>query len=200
VSRPPLAVPAAQPPPAGATAAPSWRVHLPTALETRVRAVSRPDPGAPWPSSRALAALLHAGAVRSGPPRSVGAGRGLPLVASQPLSWAGVEVELECLVLGRDAVECNLVAPPWDELARADAPEEAWWELVDAVLAAVDAGHGALVDGEAVDLDEPSPATLRARLRRHLGLLVAADLASGAGADACAYRWLPASGLVVLLR
>lgn len=181
-------------------AAPSWRVHLPTALETRVRALSRVDPGAPWPSSRAVAALLDAGAVRSGPPRSVGAGRGLPLIASHPLRWAGVEVEVECLLLGAGAVECNLVAPPWDELAAADAPEEAWWELVDGVLAAVDARHGALVDGEAVDLGEPSPVTLRARLRRHLGLLVSDDLVAAAGAGACLYRRLPRSGLALLLR
>jgi hypothetical protein len=189
------------PRPGGAAlTAPSWRVHLPTALETRVRAVSRVDPRAPWPSSRAVAALLDAGAARSGAPRSVGAGRGLPLIASQPLRWAGVEVEVECLALGGGAVECNLVAPPWDELVAADASEEAWWELVDGVLAAVDARHGAVVDGEPVDLAEPSSATLRARLRRHLGLLVADDLAPAAGAGACVYRRLPRSGLALLLR
>jgi hypothetical protein len=184
---------------AAAAPAPRWRVHLPTAGETRVRAVSRVDPGAPWPSSRALAALLRAGAVRSGPPRSLGAGRGLPLIASQPVRWAGMEIEVECLVQGPGAVECNLVAPPWDELVAAEATEEAWWELVDGMLAAVDARHGAIVDGEAVALDEPSPATLRARLRRHLGLLVGAELVAAAGAAACAYRALPASGLLVLL-
>ena len=119
-----------------------WRVHLPTALETRVRAIGGADPRDPWPSARALDALLAAGAVRDGPPRAVGAGAGPPLIASQRLRWAGVELEVE----------------------------------------------------------EPTPSTLRARLRRHLGLLVPESVAGGAGAAADAYRRLPRSGLVLLLR
>ena len=177
-----------------------WRVHLPTALETRVRAVGRADHRDPWPSARALDALLAAGAVRAGPPRAVGAGAGPPLIASQQLRWEGVEVEVECVAMAEGVVESNLVAPPWDELARSAAGEEAWWELVDAFLAAVDARHGALVDGEAVELEDPNPATLHARLRRHLALLVPEWLAGAAGAAADVYRTLPHSGLVVLLR
>ena len=97
-------------------------------------------------------------------------------------------------------MESNLVAPSWDELTRSAAGEEEWWELADAFLAAVDGRHGALVDGEAVELEEPTPSTLRTRLRRHLGLLVPESVAGGAGAAADAYRRLPRSGLVVLLR
>jgi hypothetical protein len=185
------------------TAAPrstGWRVHLPTALETRVRVVGRHDPGAPWPSARALGAALAAGAARSGPPRTVGGGRGLPLITGQPLRWAGVDLELECVADRCGVVECDLVAPPWDELVTAAAGEEEWWELVDAVLAAVDARHGAVVDGEALDPADPSPALLRVRLRRHLGVLVPEHLAADAGTGAVAYRSLPRSGLVLLLR
>jgi hypothetical protein len=175
-------------------------VHLPTALETRVRVVGGVDARDPWPSARALSVLLAAGAVRSGPPRSVGAGSGPPLIASQSLRWAGVELELECVAHPPGLMESNLVAPPWDELAVAETTEAAWWELVDAFLVAVDAGHGAIVDGEALELEGPSPATLPARLRRHLGLLVREPLAGAAGAGACVYRRLPQSGLVLLLR
>ncbi len=177
-----------------------WGVHLPTALETRVRAVGRHEPGAPWPSARALSAALAAGAVRSGPPRTVGGGRGVPLITGQQLRWAGVDLELECVADRRGAVECDLVAPPWDELVTSAADEEEWWDLVDAVLAAVDARHGAVVDGEALDPEEPSSATLGARLRRHLGVLVPQHLAAVAGTGAVAYRALPRSGLVLLLR
>ncbi|HEX6492175.1 MAG TPA: hypothetical protein VF112_01620, partial [Candidatus Dormibacteraeota bacterium] len=131
---------------------------------------------------------------------AVGPGAGRPLIASQRLRWAGVELEVECVAMGEDLVESNLVAPAWDELSGGDADEEAWWELADTFLAAVDARHGALVDGEAVELDEPAPATLQAALRRHLGLLVPEWVAASAGAAADAYRTLPRSGLVVLLR
>jgi len=185
-------------PPATGT---DWWVHLPTALETRVRAVGGADARDPWPSARALSALLAEGAVRTGPPRSVGAGSGVPLFTSQTLRWAGVEVELECLVMAPGVVESNLVAPRWDELATAGTTEAAWWELVDAFLAAVGARHGAEVDGEALDLEEPTAtAALRARLRRHLGVLVREPLAGAAGSAACVYRTLPRSGLVLLLR
>jgi hypothetical protein len=175
-------------------------VHLPTALETRVRAVCPHQPGGPWPSARALTAALGAGARRSGPPRTVGAGRGLPLITGQPLLWAGVDLELECHAHPSGVVESDLVAPPWDELVTAAAAEEEWWELVDAVLAAVDARHGAVLDGEALDIAEPSAALLGARLRRHLGVLVGEHLAGAAGAAAVGYRSLPRSGLVLLLR
>ena len=175
-------------------------MHLPTALETRVRAIGRAGPRDPWPSARALDALLAAGAERVGPPRAVGAGAGRPLIASQLLRWAGVELEVECVAMTEDVVESNLVAPPWDELAGGAPGEDAWWELADVFLAAVDARHGALVDGEAVELDEPSPATLHLLVRRHLALLVPESLAGCAGAAADAYRLMPRSGLVVLLR
>ena len=101
---------------------------------------------------------------------------------------------------GGGLTECNLVAPPWDELTRSAAEEAAWWELADGFLAAVDARHGAIVDGEAADLDDPTPRTLHARLRRHIALLVPEWLAGPAGAAADAYRTLPRCGLVVLLR
>jgi hypothetical protein len=177
-----------------------WRVHLPTALETRVRAIGLADPRDPWPSARALDALLAAGAVRDGPPRAVGAGAGPPLIASQRLRWAGVDLEVECVAMAEGVMESNLVAPSWDELTRSAAGEDAWWELGDAFLAAVEARHGALVDGEAVELEEPTPSTLQARLRRHLGLLVPEWVAAAAGPAACAYRWLAQSNLVLLLR
>jgi hypothetical protein len=178
----------------------AWHVHLPTALETRIRAVGRADPGAPWPSARALDVLLAAGAARCGPPRAVGAGRGLPLIASQALRWAGVELEVECVAHPAGLVESALAAPTWDELAGGAATEAEWWELVDGFLAAVDAHHGAVTDGEALDPSEPLPRTLPARLGCHLGLLVGEPLAAAAGSRAAAYRRLPRSGLVLLLR
>ena len=182
------------------TLAPAWAVHLPTALETRVRVWAMHDPGAPWPSARALSALVAGGAGRDGPPRTAGAGRGLPLLAAQRLHWCGLGLEIE-FHAGRDArVECNLIAPSWDELAAAPTDEDAWWELVDAFCAAVDARHGAVVDGEAVDPQEPTAAGVASRLRRHLGLLVPERLVPTVGAAADAYRVLPRSGLTLLLR
>src|SRR6202008_676036 len=54
--------------------------------------------------------------------------------------------------------------------------------------AAVDARHGAIVDGEAVDLEDPTPATLRARLRRHLAVLAPEWLPAPARARALGRR------------
>ncbi|HEX3604768.1 MAG TPA: hypothetical protein VH134_02510 [Candidatus Dormibacteraeota bacterium] len=182
------------------TLAPAWAVHLPTALETRVRSWTEHHARDPWPSARALSALVAEGATRDGPPRTAGAGRGLPILSAQRLRWCELDLEME-FHAGRDArVECNLIAPSWDELAAAPTTEDAWWELVDAFCAAVDARHGAVVDGEALDPDEPTPAGLAARLRRHLGLLVPEHLAAAAGSRADAYRILPRSGLTLLLR
>jgi hypothetical protein len=179
---------------------PAWRVHLPTALETRVRAWARAEPSGPWPSARAVSALVEEGSVRAGPARATGSGQGLPLLAAQPLRWSGLDLEVECRAAGDGRVECDLVAPPWDEIVDAPATEDGWWDLVDAFLAAVDARHGAIVDGEAVDPDDPSAASLGARVRRHLGVLVPDHLAAAGGAAADAYRTLPRSGRTLLLR
>lgn len=182
------------------TTTPAWRVHLPTALETRVRAWARADPAGPWPSALAVSALRGEGALPAGPARAAGTGRGLPLLAAQPLQWAGLELDVECRAAGDGLVECDLAAPPWDDIAATEATEDGWWELADAFLAAVDARHGAIVDGEAVDPADPTAASLRARLRRHLALLVPEHLAAAGGADADVYRTLPRSGRAVLLR
>jgi hypothetical protein len=179
----------------------AWRIHIPTAVETRVQAIGHDGDGrGPWPSARALDALRELGAARSGPPRSLGTGRGTPLVASQVMAWAGVELEVECRVHPSGMLEAALTAPPWDVLVTAEATEEEWWELVDAFLEAVDARHGAVGDGEALAPDEPSPAALRSRLLHHLGVLVDGRLAEVATPAADAYRTLERSGLVLLLR
>lgn len=175
-----------------------WRIHLPTADQTCVRVVLRPrGERDPWPFSLALTALQRLGATAEARFRSLGAGRGEPLLASQELAWRGVPLLLET-----DRREAALSLPCWDELADSEATEEDFWELVDAFAAAVDAAHGALGDGEALGLEAPGDAAaLRRALGAHHALLVGAGCdAPGAGWLAAAYRELPLSGLTVLLR
>jgi hypothetical protein len=97
-------------------------------------------------------------------------------------------------------VEAALALPGMDEVVpRVD--EDSWWELVDAFAVAVDATHGALVDGEPVELTPPgSPLGWRRRIGDHLGLLVPEGTETAWDCSASVYTTLPSSGLAVVLR
>lgn len=176
---------------------PAWSVHLPTADATCVRLRLRPrGPTDPWPFSLALTRLAALGAVGEERFRSLGAGRGEPLLASQELRWHGCPLHLETTLERDGRREVSLSLPAWDELATGDAVEDDLWELVDALAAAVDAERGALGDGEALDDGLPQRA-----LARHLALLVPeGDAQAWPLGGAARYRDLPLSGLAVLLR
>lgn len=178
-------------------AAPVWAVHLPTADTTCLRlALPRRTGREPWPFTLAVTELTRLGAVPSERFRSVGAGRGDPLIASQDLTWHGHPLRLEVVTLRGGDAEAAVELPCWDELSAGDATEAMLWELVDALAAALDSRHGALGDGETLT----PPGDLAEALRRHAALLVSADAASDAGWRAADYRELPRSGLHVLLR
>jgi hypothetical protein len=177
-------------------------VHIPTVEESCVRVRCRQSAGGgPWPLTTALVELARLGVRPTERFRSLGTGRGRPLVHAQEAEWRGLSVHLESIVTsGGEVVEAALALPGMDEVVlRVD--EEAWWELVDTFTAAVDATHGALVDGEPVDL-APAGTELawRRRLGDHLGLLLPEGTEVGWGAAACAYITLPSSGLAVILR
>jgi hypothetical protein len=181
---------------------PLWRVHIPTVEESCVRVrCRRPAGTGPWPLSSALTELGRLGVRPTERFRSLGRGRGRPLIHSQEAEWEGLTVHLESLVtVGGSMVEAALALPAMDEVVRR-VDEDRWWELVDAFVLAVDALHGALVDGEPVDLEAAdTPLAWRRRVGDHLGLLVP----PGAEVDweplACVYTTLPASGLSVVLR
>jgi hypothetical protein len=183
----------------------AWSVHLPTADQTCVR-LALPPRGErdPWPFTLAVTALARAGARGDERFRALGAGRGDPLIASQQLTWRGCPLHLETVVLGSSggAAEVALALPSWDEMtATAEATEDAFWDLVDAVAAAVSAVHGAIGDGEPLGPAPNGPAALARALALHPALLVDGPVvAEGAGWRAAHYRELPASGLHVLLR
>jgi hypothetical protein len=181
------------------TAVLAWSVHLPTADQTCVRVALRPcGEGDPWPFTLAVTALAGAGARPDERFRALGTGRGIPLIASQQLTWRGCPLYLET-VAAMD--EASLVMPSWDEMAGSEATEDAFWDLVDTFAAAVGAVHGAVGDGEPLGQAPDHPAALAEALARHPALLVAPPLAAGgAGCRAARYRELPASGLTVLLR
>jgi hypothetical protein len=195
------AVPAA----AGETAlaaAPVWRVHIPTVEESCIRVRCRQSAGSgPWPITTALVELGRLGVRPTERFRSLGTGRGRPILHSQEAEWHGLPVHLESVVTsGGEVVEAALALPGMDEVVpRVD--EDSWWELVDAFAAAVDATHGALVDGEPVDLT-PAGTELgwRRRIGDHLGLLLPEGTEVEWGCTATLYATLPSSGLVVVLR
>ncbi len=185
-----------------AASAPLWRVHIPTVDESCVRVRCRQPAGAgPWPLSIALTELGQLGLQVSERFRSLGTGRGQPLVHAQEASWRGLAVHLESVVTsGGAVVEAALALPGMDEVVlRVD--EDAWWELVDVFATAVDATHGALVDGEPVDLTPPaSPRGWRRRIGDHLALLIPSGSATGWAPVASLYTRLPSSRLEVVLR
>jgi hypothetical protein len=182
------------------TTPPPWTVHLGTALETRIHLGLRSRrPGAPWPLPRAITELVRLGAVRDDAPRTLGRGRGMPLLSAQALSWHGLPVYVE--VRGEDGagIEAVLELPSWDEMIVAAPDEDAVWELVDVFAAAVEGGSGVIADGEAPLLAEVLADDSRSALRRHIGVLVA-EGSLDPGSAASGYRVLPRSGLEVLLR
>jgi len=171
-----------------------WSIHLPTADATCVRLRLRPrDEGAPWPFTLALTELGRLGAVAAERFRSLGRGRGEPLLASQELLWRGCPVHLETA-----AGEASLALPAWDRMAETEANEDGFWELVDTFAAAVGARHGAIGDGEAL---APPGAAWQGAIERHLALLLPPAVAGDLGTwRVDRYRELPLSGLAVLLR
>jgi hypothetical protein len=182
---------------------PAWSVHLPTVDATWVRLRLRPHGERdPWPFSLALTRLAGLGAVSEERFRSLGAGRGRPLLASQELSWRGGRLHLET-TLGRDGVaELALALPCWDELVGGEATEEDLWELVDGCAEAVDAAHGAVGDGEPLEEPEGNGEAALPSPGRHLGVLLPGHAVEKATAlaGAASYRELPLSGLTVVLR
>lgn len=180
-----------------------WRVHLPTVDATVFRLALRPVGDGPWGFSRAVAELRRLGAEPVGRFRALGRGRGLPLVASQDLLWAGLSLDLEVVgdASGRP-VEAALRLPPWDELVASPTLDEAFvWDLVDVVAAALDVEWGAVGDGAAIDpLGRPTEVqTWAAVLERHVGLLVPPRVEIPVSAAAIVER-LWRSDLLVVLR
>ncbi len=172
----------------------TWSVHLPTAGETCVRLRLRPrGERDPWPFTLAVTELGRLGAEGEGRFRSLGSGRGEPLLASQELRWRDCPVHLETLRTADGEREAALALPSWDEICEQSSASEAdFWELVDGFAAAVDAEHGAIVDGEPL----AGPA-----IEEHVAVLVAQHGAAElTGWRAARYRDLPRSGLAVLLR
>jgi len=181
---------------------PLWRVHIPTVDESCVRVRCRQPAGAgPWPLSIALTELGQLGLRVTERFRSLGTGRGQPLIHAQEASWRGLAVHLESVVTsGGAVVEAALALPGMDEVVlRVD--EDSWWELVDVFAAAVDATHGALVDGEPVDLTPPASSRgWRRRIGDHLALLVPSGTDAGWAPTGSLYTSLPSSRLEVVLR
>jgi hypothetical protein len=180
-----------------------WRVHLPTADQTCVR-LALPHPGErdPWPLARVLAELASLGARPIERTRALGAGRGVPVLASTELCWHGCPLAVESFHDVRGgAGELAVSAPSWDELATRLPGEDAFWELIDTAAAAAGARYGAVLDGEALEADEPAGVEAwEAMLRRHLGVLARPGSFEVRPALAARYRELPLSGLSVLLR
>ncbi len=184
-----------------APAVPAWSVHLPTVDATVVRLALRPRGDRdPWPFTQALTEIARLGATGRERFRSLGAGRGQPLLASQELEWRGCELHVETA-----GAEATLELPPWDELTQSQATEEDLWDLVDTLAAATGASHGAIGDGEALRLEPPTTQrALASAVARHPALLLppgtAAAVAGLPLATVALYRELPRSGLEVLLR
>jgi hypothetical protein len=180
----------------------AWGVHIPTVAETCVRLRCEGEAGAgPWPLARALVELGRLGLRPTERFRSLGRGRGQPLLHSQEASWRGLDVHLVSAVTeaGR-TVEAALALPGMDEVVQS-ADEPSWWELADTFAAAVGGRHGALSDGEPVEMEEAvGMAEWRRRLGRHIGLLVPETVAAGISPWGDLYTRLPMSGLTVILR
>jgi hypothetical protein len=194
-----VAAAAGEHPPA---AAPVWRVHIPTVEESCIRVRCRQPAGSgPWPLTTALVELARLGVRPTERFRSLGTGRGRPLLHAQEAEWRGLAVHLEQVVTsGGEVVEAALALPGMDEVVLC-VDEDQWWELVDAFAAAVDASHGALVDGEPVDLTPAgTPLGWRRRIGDHLGLLVPEGTETAWGCSATVYTTLPSSGLAMVLR
>jgi hypothetical protein len=179
-----------------------WRVHIPTVEETCVRLRCEGDAeSAPWPLARALVELGRLGLRPTARFRSLGRGRGQPILHSQEASWRGLEVHLESAVTeGGRTVEAALALPGMEEVVQS-ADEPSWWELADTFAAAVGGRHGALADGEAVEMEDAGATSeWRRRLGRHLGLLVPERVAAAISPCGDLYTRLPMSGLTVVLR
>jgi hypothetical protein len=177
-------------------------VHIPTVEESCVRVRCRQRAGSgPWPLTTALVELGRLGVRPTERFRSLGTGQGRPILHSQEAEWHGLPVHLESVVTsGGEVVEAALALPGMDEVVPC-VDEDSWWELVDTFAAAVDATHGALVDGEPVELTPPgSPAGWRRRIGDHLGLLVPEETETQWDCSAWVYTTLAASGLSVVLR
>ena len=178
-----------------------WRVLLPTVTETVFTFAIPRIAGAPWPAMPLVAALHDIGFAARERPRALGRGRGVPLIHEQYLERDGIPLDVTAVGAG-EIDEVRLALPAGDELCAGPLDEDSLWEIVDAAAAASHAAHGTVGDGEATALPGAlGAAEWRARLLRHLGLLLPRDLAAELpAADVCRYRELPESGLEVLLR
>jgi hypothetical protein len=175
-------------------------IEIPSAGQTVVSlTLHAVDEGGPWPLTRVLTALSPFAVERVGVARALGDRRGIPLVHSQELRWGEHAVFLEARHGRASDDELTLELPAWDELTD-DLDDDVLWQFIDTVAVAADAHFGSIGDGEppetALPVDAP---TLRAQLRRHLGLLLpewtSEDVAE---AGATVARALESSGLMLV--
>jgi hypothetical protein len=182
---------------------PPWSAHLGTAGCTCIRfTCERARDGDPWLLSRVVSELVATGAAMAERPRAIGRGHGMPLVHSQAMTWCGTTLELESHHLrdGGDD-EVSVLLPSWDELAVVVPEEDALWEMLDLVAAAIIPRFGIIGDGESIGATRcESAADMRALLRRHIGVLAHTYSLSGPMIEASVYRALPRSGLTAVIR
>lgn len=187
----------------GIRAEPAWTVHIGTAACTCVRYVCEPPrDGDPWPLTRVISDLATLGARPADRPRALGSGRGIPLVHSQQMTWAGCQLELEAHHLRDDgADEISLMLPSWDELAGALEREDDVWEIVDTVAAACSPRFGIVGAGESIGaLHCDSDTDVRRLMSRHAGIVIHEFDTPAPSAIVAHYRELPRSGMSVFLR
>ena len=182
------------------TAQGGWRVHLGTVESTTLRlACGRLEDGGPWPLSRALAELARLGLRPEGRFRSLGRGRGTPLLHAQDAVWQDSPVHLESRTDRDGTTEVSLELPSGDELGAATVSEDALWALVDTLAEAVDARFGVLGDGLGLDAVALSERARTARLPDAcIGVLLPEDGARPSGL--ARYHRLDRCGLIIWLR
>lgn len=183
-------------------APPRWYVSLPTVLETRITVAT--PPGVTPALGRVLSQLEEEGVRPSDGFHAPGSGQDPPLVLSQEAIWRGLPIELEAIA-SRDRetpAEVSLALPCHEELAAcAEVREADLWRLVDVFADAVDARHGAVLDGEQLNLAQPVDRLgWHERFELHCGLLVPPSVAEVWSPAATPYWTLDRSGLLLVLR
>lgn len=181
---------------------PAWSVHLGTAGCTCIRFTSdRARDGDPWLLSRVVSELVATGASMAERPRALGSGHGMPLIHSQVMSWCGTTIEFEAHHLRDGDDEVSVTLPEWDELVDVVPGEDSVWEMLDLVAAAIMPRFGIVGDGEPIGPTRcETAADLRALLRRHIGVIAPAYSSLLSLTDASAYRELPRSGMIAMIR
>lgn len=175
-------------------------LDLGSAGQTVVSFMLRPvETGGPWPLTRVLTALADFDVERIDVARAVGDRHGIPLIHSQQLRWAELDVFVEARHGRGGFDELCVELPPWDDVVAATG-DDAAWNLLDSVAVASDARFGSIGDGEPPETElADDPVTLQRQLRRHLAMLLPEWTAEdAAAAGAAVQRRLPASGLMLV--